>query len=105
MRKFIDKLKPDTLTPDVGINGLTFDSPVVDSPNIKLPSSVPTNLNPSSAASNVLSRRSGLQDKLGGLKDKASGLGGGLDGLKDKASGLGGGLGGLQDKERGFRSE
>tara|TARA_S200002703_G_scaffold3043_2_gene4524 strand:- start:2041 stop:2685 length:645 start_codon:yes stop_codon:yes gene_type:complete len=116
MSSFIDPIKELPGPPSLSGNGLKFKSPTVDSPNVNLPSSIPKNLNPSSALkkSKILSIRdksSGLQDKVGGLtgglQDKASGLTGGL---QDKASGLTGGLqdkaggltGGLQDKVGGL---
>jgi hypothetical protein len=115
MSSFIDPIKELPGPPSLSGNGLKFKSPTVDSPNVNLPSSIPKNLNPSSALkkSKILSikdKSSGLQDKVGGLtgglQDKAGGLTGGL---QDKAGGLTGGLqdkaGGLQDRLNDIKSD
>ena len=111
MSSFKDPIGELPGPPSISSMGVRFKTPTVDSPNVKLPSSVPKNLNPSSALkkskiSNIRSKASGLQDKVGGLKDKAGGLQDKVGGLKDKADGLTGGLkdkaGGLQDKVGGL---
>ena len=84
MSSFIDPIKELPGPPSLSGNGLKFKSPTVDSPNVNLPSSIPKNLNPSSALKkskilNIKNKASALQDKVGGL----------TGGLQDKVGGLG----------------
>ena len=103
MKSFTDPIKELSGPPSTSLNGIKFKSPTVDSSNVKLPSSIPTNLNPSTASSkiskgfNSKSMISNIKNKADQLQNKVKGIGDGLkiktNSLKDKLNDKFGGLG------------